>query len=151
MVKNYRPASAGVLSALPGTYLVTAYFDDGQVELVKFNVIGWSISSGRSVIPVVLDPRLTDEDPWHVIHPDGRVECSDGQAWEDVDAWVRQERRHRRMVSEGLIPKEVLTDESEVVEVFRPAVPQGMPDPPQAEQSRVSAFQPSAAYAAQVL
>ncbi len=99
MVKSYRPASTRVLPAMPGTYLVTAYFDDGQVELVKFNVNGWSISSGRTVLPVVLDPRLTDEE----------------------------------------------------IEVYRPPVPQGMPEPPPPPSPAVNAFQLSAAYAAQVL
>lgn len=151
MVKSYRPASTGVLPAMPGTYLVTAYFDDGQVELVKCNVIGWSISSGRTVLPVVLDPRLTDEDPWHVIHPDGRVECSDGQAWEDIDGWIRHERRNRRMAGESQLAFELPADDDEEIEVYRPPVPQGMPEPPPPPSPAVNAFQLSAAYAAQVL
>lgn len=154
MVKSYRPASAGMLPAQPGTYLVTAYFDDGQVELVKCNVLGWSISSGRTVVPLVLDPRMADEEPWHVIYPDGRVECSDGHGWDNLDCWIRHERRHRRIAG-GQPAMDSSADEDEAIEVYRPPVPQGMPEPhpepqPRPQPQPVSAFQPSAAYAAQV-
>jgi hypothetical protein len=91
MVKNYRPASAGMLAALPGTYLIYAYFESGSVELVRCNVIGWQISSERTITPLVLDPRAADDDSWYVIHPDGRVESSDGRCWDSADAWVADE------------------------------------------------------------
>ena len=149
MVKNYRPASAGMLPALPGTYLVTAYFDDGQVELVKCNVIGWSVSTERTVVPLVMDPRVADEEPWHVIHPDGRVECSDGRGWADLDSWIVEERRRRRDSLEAHPLNTLVPEPANATEVYRPPVPQGMPDPPAPE--RVSGRPPSAPYATPVL
>lgn len=147
MVKNYRPASAGMVPALPGTYLVTAYFDDNQVDLVKCNVLGWSVSTERTMTPLVIDPRAADEDTWHVIHPDGRVECTDGRCWSDVDSWIADERRRRRDTLETVMPDLAIAQE-QVVEVIRPPVPTGMPEPP---QPVVSAPRPSAPYAAQML
>lgn len=96
MHKNYRPGGVGVIPAQPGTYLVHAYFDDHQAELVRANVLGWQVGTDRSLTPLVLDPRAADEDPWHVTHPDGRVECSDGRSWESVEAWTDDLRRHSR-------------------------------------------------------
>ncbi len=99
MVKNYRPGGVGMLPALPGTYLVHAYFDDNQVELVKANVLGWQVSSERTVTPLVVDPRAAADDDWFVIHPDGRVECRDGRCWADSDIWIDEQRRLRRDVA----------------------------------------------------
>lgn len=96
MVKNYRPASAGMIAAEPGTYLVHVYFDDNQVELVKANIIGWSVSTERQLTPLVVDPTAASDEVWFVIHPDGRVECSDGRCWNEVDQWIADERRLRR-------------------------------------------------------
>jgi hypothetical protein len=93
MVKNYRPASAGMLAALPGTYLIHAYFESGDVELVRCNVIGWQISTERTLTPLVVDPRAAEEDVWFVLHTDGRVECNDGRCWDSLDEWVSDERR----------------------------------------------------------
>lgn len=150
LAKNYRPASAGMLPALPGTYLVTAYFDDGQVELVKCNVIGWSVSTERTVVPLVMDPRVADEEPWHVIHPDGRVECSDGRGWDNLDAWIMEERRRRRDTLEVHPLSQLVPEPAKAAETYRPPVPQGMADPPAPPQP-VSARPPSGPYAAPVL
>ena len=95
-MKNYRPGGVGMLEALPGTYLVHAYFDDNQVEIVRANVLGWQIGADRKVTPLVLDPRAADDEPWTVIHPDGRVETSNGQSWADADVWVDEIKRSRR-------------------------------------------------------
>lgn len=99
MIKNYRPGGIGMISAEPKTYLVHAYFDDNQVELVKSNVIGWQVGSERVLTPLVVDPRIVTDDKWHVIHPDGRVECSDGRSWSDIDGWIAEERRVRRFAA----------------------------------------------------
>jgi len=149
LAKNYRPASAGMIAALPGTYLVTAYFDDNQVELVRCNVLGWSVSTERTVIPIVLDPRVADEEPWHVVHADGRVESSDGRGWPDVDRWIMEERRRRRDLAGAHPLMDQVPDPASAAEVFRPPVPQGMPEPP--APGPVSGRPPSAPYAAPVL
>lgn len=149
LAKNYRPASAGMLPALPGTYLVTAYFDDGQVELVKCNVIGWSVSTERTVVPLVMDPRVADEEPWHVIHPDGRVECSDGRGWADLDGWIMDERRRRRLESLTNPLLDQVADPALPTEVYRPPVPQGMPEP--ASKPPVNARPASAPYVTKAL
>ncbi|GAA0277190.1 hypothetical protein GCM10009127_17440 [Alteraurantiacibacter aestuarii] len=96
MIKNYRPGGIGMIQAEPGTYLVHAYFDDNQVDLVKANVVGWQIGSERILTPLVIDPRAAMDETWFVIHPDGRVECNDGRCWNDVDSWIVEERRLRR-------------------------------------------------------
>ncbi len=96
MVKSYKPGGIGMFAAAPGTYLVHAYFDDNQVELVRSNVLGWQVGSERVLTPLVVDPRAASDREWYVIHPDGRVECSDGRSWDDVDSWVDEERRLRR-------------------------------------------------------
>ena len=149
LVKNYRPASAGMLAALPGTYLVTAYFDDGQVDLVKCNVIGWSVSTERNLIPLVMDPRVADEEPWFVTHPDGRVECSDGRSWPDLDCWIMEERRRRREVTSVHPLMDMVPEPARDAEIYRPPVPQGMPDPTPTQP--VNARPPSAPYATPVL
>jgi hypothetical protein len=96
MQKNYRPGGVGMLAALPGTYLLNAYFDAGQVEIVRANVLGWQVGSDRSVTPLVVDPRVADVDPWCVIHPDGRVESSAGNVWENEILWLDDQRRTQR-------------------------------------------------------
>lgn len=88
MAKNYRPPSAGMLPAAPGTYLVNAYFDGNEAEVVKSNIVGWQIGTERSLTPLVMDPRAANFDDLYVMHPDGRVESTDGSTWPDVDAWV---------------------------------------------------------------
>lgn len=96
MAKNYRPGGVGMIPAAEGTYLVHAYFDDNQIDLVRSNVLGWQIGADRSVTPLVVDPRAADEEPWCVLHPDGRVECSNGAAWPDQESWVDEARRLSR-------------------------------------------------------
>ncbi len=78
------------------TYLVSAYFDDNQVELIYANVLGWQVGKDRRLTPITLDPRAADESPWFVLHPDGRVESDDGRGWDNKDAWIAEERRNRR-------------------------------------------------------
>jgi len=99
MVKSYRPGGVGMLPAAPGTYLVHAYFDDNQIELIKANIIGWQIGAERGLTPLVVDPRAAEDDSWNIIHPDGRVEAVDGHVWESVDLWVDELRRMRRAVA----------------------------------------------------
>ena len=96
MVKSYRPAGVGMVPAQAGTYLLHAYFDGNQLDLVRANVIGWQISSERTLTPLVVDPRAADIEPWMVTHPDGRVECSDGRCWDSVENWLVEERRLQR-------------------------------------------------------
>ena len=85
-----------MFDAAPGTYLVSAYFDDNQVDLIYCNVLGWQVGKDRRLTPITLDPRATDEDPWFILHPDGRVESSDARSWSTKDAWITEERRARR-------------------------------------------------------
>lgn len=99
MQKNYREGGVAMLDAAPGTYLVSAYFDDNQVELVHCNVLGWQVGKDRRLTPMTLDLRAADEDPWFVIHPDGRVESSDGRGWDSKEAWLAAERRARRQAA----------------------------------------------------
>ena len=106
MVKSYRPGGVGMIAAEPGTYLVNAYIDDNQVELVKATVIGWQVSSERILTPLVVDPTAASMDIWHIIHPDGRVECRDGRCWPNVDSWVVSQRRDQREAVEAyLVPR----------------------------------------------
>lgn len=96
MKKNYRESGIGMFDSAPGTYLVSAYFDDNQVDLIYCNVLGWEVGKDRRLTPITLDPRAADDDPWYVIHPDGRVESSDGRSWGSKDAWVDDQRRNHR-------------------------------------------------------
>ena len=63
LVKNYRPAGVGMFPAEPGTYLLHAYFEGDQPELVKANVIGWQVTNGRNLDPLVIDPRAAEITP----------------------------------------------------------------------------------------
>lgn len=99
MQKSYRQGGILALDAPVGTYLVHAYFDDNQVDLVRCNVLGWQIAADRTVTPIVVDPRAADEVPWTVIHPDGRVESSDGRGWDNEEAWLNQLRRDKRQAA----------------------------------------------------
>ena len=76
-----------------GTYLLTAYFEGERPEVVRSNIIGWQITPGRVLIPLVVDPRAADIEPWIVSHPDGRVECSDGRCWDNIEQWLADESR----------------------------------------------------------
>ena len=96
MVKSYRPGGVGMLPAEAGTYLVHAYFDDNEVDLVRANVLGWQVGAERSLTPLVVDSRAVVDDGWHVLHPDGRVEGADGRGWDDLDDWLADERRRWR-------------------------------------------------------
>lgn len=104
MAKSYRPAGVGMVPAEAGTYLLHAYFDDNQVDLVKANVLGWQVSSERTLTPLVIDPRAADAEPWFVAHPDGRVEASDGRCWDNIEQWVGEERRMRRNEPRAPLP-----------------------------------------------
>lgn len=92
MIKSYRPAGVGMVPALPGTYLLHAYFDGDAVDLVRANVLGWQISSGRSPTPLVLDPKAAELEPWVIGFADGRIECSDGRCWDSLEAWLADEK-----------------------------------------------------------
>lgn len=92
LVKNYRPAGIGMVPAQPGTYLLHAYFDGDRLDLVKANVLGWQISPERGVTPLVIDARAVEIEPWLVVHPDARVECSDGRCWDSLEQWLEDER-----------------------------------------------------------
>ena len=165
MVKNYRPASAGMVPAAPGTYLAHAYFDGDEVDLVKCAVIGWSVSTERLVTPLVIDPRAADSEPWFVIQPDGRVECSDGRVWLDADSWIADERRARRELSVAqtlaiaTTPQAATAPDAAAPQPVSPTVPgpasipQGMaePAPAKAPPQPVSAPRPSGPYGAPVL
>jgi len=96
MQKNYRPGGVGMIAAPPGTYLVYAYFDSNQVEIVRANVVGWQIGGDRSITPLLIDPRAADIDVWSVIHPDGRVESSNGGVWANEASWIDEQRRAQR-------------------------------------------------------
>ena len=96
MAKTYRPAGVGMLPAVAGTYVLSAYFDGEAVDLVRANVLGWQVSSERSLVPLLIDPQACDVEPWFVQHPDGRVEASDGRCWNDMRDWLAQERERQR-------------------------------------------------------
>ncbi len=96
MQKSYRESGVGMFDAAPGTYIVSAYFDDNQVDLVYCNVLGWQIGKDRRLTPMCLDHRAVQDDPWFIIHPDGRVESNDGRSWANKDAWVEEQRRSLR-------------------------------------------------------
>lgn len=96
MQKNYRPSGVGMIAAQPGTYLLHAYFDDHQVDLVRCNVIGWKVGNDSHISPLALDPRAADGNDWHVQHPDGRIESPGGQVWDTLDQWIDDLRRERR-------------------------------------------------------
>ena len=122
MAKNYRPGGVGMINAELGTYLVHAYFDDNQVELVRSNVIGWQIGQERKLTPLVIDPDAAADELWFVVHPDNRVECSDGRCWADLDCWIAEERRRRRDAlakkqEKRAAPAEAKADEKPPVEV----------------------------------
>lgn len=99
MAKSYRPGGIGMIPAEPGTYLAHLYFDDNDVDLVRANVVGWQISSNRVLTPLVVDPGAVAEGDFTVIHPDGRVESSDGQVWDSIDSWIGERRREYRIAA----------------------------------------------------
>jgi len=96
MQKNYRPSGVGMMAAEPGTYLLHAYFDDNQVDLVRCNVIGWKVGNDSRIAPLVIDPRAADGDNWYVQHPDGRIENPNGQAWNTLNEWIDDLKREQR-------------------------------------------------------
>lgn len=98
-MKSYRPGGVGMLPALAGTYLVHAYFDGNEVELVRANVVGWQVGAERGLTPLVIDTRAAADEPWYVIHPDGRVECSDGRCWNDADTWIARDKEAGRIAA----------------------------------------------------
>lgn len=80
--------------ALPGTYLVSPNDDGDEPPYWRSNVIGWAVCMDGLLRPISVDANAL-LDPWTVLHPDGRVECSDGDEFEDTAAWleVRGPRR----------------------------------------------------------
>jgi len=144
MPKSYRPAGVGMIPAEPRTYLVHAYFDDSQVELVRTNVLAWQVSQERILTPLVVDQHAAEDDPWFVIQPDERVECSGGRCWDNAEVWIEEERRRRReALVEGKLEEEhaksgapkkpgkaepaIRRDADEQPTMHR--IPQAMPDP----------------------
>jgi hypothetical protein len=80
---------SAMVPALPGTYIVNPREEDDSGEKVwKNNVVGWMVCADTETRPVVISPDILIGDKWHVLHPDGRVECSNGDSWESVDQWV---------------------------------------------------------------
>jgi hypothetical protein len=81
---------AVMMSALSGTYLVSIGEDErGNSKVWKSNVLGWMICADTEIRPVVVDMSMTvGKGNWHILHPDGRVECKNGESWETVDQWV---------------------------------------------------------------
>lgn len=75
------------LPALPGTYVVNPNEDDDAPPFWKSNVIGWGICMDGVVRPIVVDPDGL-LDGWTILHPDGRVETSQGDSFEDVATWL---------------------------------------------------------------
>lgn len=80
--------------AQPGTYLVNPAdeAEDGR-KFWRENVVGWMICADTAIRPVVLGPESLLSLPWQVLHPDGRVERSDGSTWETTDEWLEEIRR----------------------------------------------------------
>lgn len=125
-VKSYRPAGVGMFPAQAGTHLLSAYFDGDRPEVVKSNIIGWQITPGRVLIPLVIDPRAADADPWIVSHPDGRVECSDGRCWDNIDLWLADECRPSPVPNEDHItaaPAPIRKVEAPVIKAPPPPMP----------------------------
>jgi hypothetical protein len=80
--------------ALQGTYLINP--GDGEADspkVWKSNVLGWMVCADTAVRPMVLDPEALLSNPWQVLHPDGRVERSDGRSWDSLDEWLDEVRR----------------------------------------------------------
>jgi hypothetical protein len=79
--------------AQPGTYLINPAdeAEDGR-KYWRENVVGWMICADTILRPVVLGPESLLTPPWQVLHPDGRVERSDGSTWETVDEWLEEVR-----------------------------------------------------------
>lgn len=96
--KNYRPAGVAFVQSAPQTYLAELFLDGNEVEIIRSNIIGWQVAGDRSLSPLTLDPSALGDGEFHTIHPDGRVECSNGRAWDDCDAWVADAKRMRREI-----------------------------------------------------
>jgi len=80
---------SAMMPALPGTYLVEPGTDEGGNRKVwKTNVLGWMVCADNETRPVVFDHDGLPSLPWQVLHPDGRVERTDGQSWETVMLWI---------------------------------------------------------------
>ena len=85
--------------AQPGTYLINPAdsAEDGR-KYWRENVIGWMICADTVLRPVVLSSESLFVQPWQILHPDGRVERSDGSTWETVEEWLEEVRA----VTEGV-------------------------------------------------
>jgi hypothetical protein len=89
-------APTATLSALPGTYLINpCEEEDGRVTVWKQNVLGWAICFDGETRPVTLNPEASLSGPWQILHPDGRVERSDGSTWESLNLWLDEDARIR--------------------------------------------------------
>jgi hypothetical protein len=72
--------------AQPGTYVIYLEREANDRQFWKIAVVGWMINLEGNVRPVVTDPDGVSKE-WHVLHPDGRVEASDGGSWDNVTQW----------------------------------------------------------------
>ncbi|KAK0330267.1 hypothetical protein LTR94_033497, partial [Friedmanniomyces endolithicus] len=68
--------------AQPGTYVIYLEREANDRQFWKIAVVGWMINLEGNVRPVVTDPDGVSKE-WHVLHPDGRVEASDGGSWDN--------------------------------------------------------------------
>lgn len=91
--KTYRAAGVAFLPASPQTYLAELFLDGNEVEIIRASVVGWQIAADRSLAPLTLDQTALTDGEFHIIHPGGRVECSDGRSWVDIDDWVADSKR----------------------------------------------------------
>lgn len=75
------------LAALPGTYVVSPNEDGDEPPFWKSNVLGWGVCMDGVVRPLVVDPDGL-LDGWTILHPDGRVETSHGDSFDDIASWL---------------------------------------------------------------
>jgi len=73
--------------ALPGTYLVNPNEDGDEPPFWRENVLGWAVCIDGLIRPIVIDPHNSLKE-WTVLHPDGRVETSHGDSFDDYAAWL---------------------------------------------------------------
>jgi hypothetical protein len=81
---------ASMMPAAPGTYLLNPGVDEGKPIAWRTNVLGWMVCADTEVRPVVLDMSALEK-KWDVLHPDGRVERSDGTSWDSLEDWMSTE------------------------------------------------------------
>ncbi|NYD91372.1 hypothetical protein [Sphingomonas melonis] len=76
-----------VWPAQPSTYLVTPREDDDGPLYWRTNILAWGICADGVLRPITTDPH-DDNNSWTVLHPDGRVETSRGDGYENIDDWL---------------------------------------------------------------